>query len=109
MKNFKEALQTYSELHWWNMGSKTLSFKGSLKDLLNNQKISYTKKKHQSYNDVYVYHFKNSFGISFKATGTIFDFPFYAKQFIQMELVRMGDKSKLYVQNVCRPTVTVNF
>ena len=34
MKNIKEELKTYCELHWWNMGSKTLSFKGELKDLL---------------------------------------------------------------------------
>ena len=39
----QKELETYCELHWWNMGKKTLSFKGQLKDLLNEQKISFTK------------------------------------------------------------------
>ena len=37
------------------------------------------------------------------------DFTHLAKQAIQMELVRMGDKSQLYVVGSWRPTVTVNF
>lgn len=37
------------------------------------------------------------------------DFAHLAKQAIQMELVRMGDKSQLYVADLWRNTVTVNF
>ena len=29
-KNIKTELETHCVLHWWNMGTKTLSFKGSL-------------------------------------------------------------------------------
>jgi len=104
----KQELETYCELHWWNMGKKTLSFKGELKDLLKEQKITFTKRKTE-HKGIYNFYFKNSYGISFKVRGQISDFSHSAKQFIQMELVRMGDKSQLYVSGVWRPTVTVNF
>ena len=108
MNTIKEQLETYCELHWWNMGKKTLSFKGQLKDLLKEQKITFTKRKTET-EGIFTFHFKSAYGISFKTTGLIHDFAHLAKQFIQMELVRMGDKSKLYVSNVWRPNVTVNF
>ena len=103
-----KQLKTYCELHWWNMGRKTLSFKGQLKDLLKNQQITFTKRKTEN-EGIYVFYFKSAYKISWKTSGTMHDFPHFAKQFIQMELVRMGDKSQLYVSGVWRPTVNVNF
>ena len=108
MRQLKKELETYCELHWWNMGSKTLSFKGELKDLLKEQKITFTKKKTDN-EFIFTYHFKSAYGVSFKVNGTAIDFPHLAKQFIQMELVRMGDRSRLYVSGAWRPTVNVNF
>lgn len=108
MKNLATELSTYCELHWWNLGKKTLSFKGELKDLLKEQKITFTKRKTDN-EYIYTFIFKSAYGISFKVNGSIMDFPHLAKQFIQMELVRMGDKSQLYVAGVWRPTVNVNF
>ena len=108
MNKMSNLLTTFCELYWWNMGKKTLSFKGSLKDLLKEQKVTYTKRKTEP-EGLYNFYFKNPYGISFKISGRISEFPHYAKQFIQMDLVRMGDKSKLYVANTWRPTVTVNF
>jgi hypothetical protein len=103
----KQELETYCELHWWNMGTKTLYFKGELKNLLKKQDITFTKRKTENeYN--YTFTFKNPYGITFKVRGSKLEFPHYAKQFIQMELVRMGDKSKLFVKGIWRPTVTVN-
>jgi len=104
----KKELKTYCELHWWNMGLKTLSFKGDLKDLLKEQSITYTKKKTEA-EGIFTFTFKNLHGISFKSNGSLHDFPHLAKQFIQMELVRMGDKSQLRVNGAWRPTVSVNF
>jgi hypothetical protein len=106
--NITKELQTYCELHWWNMGSKTLSFKGELKDLLKKQGVSFRKRKTE-HDGICTFTFKNDYGVTFKATGTVQDFSHLAKQFIQMELVRMGDKSQLYVAGVWRPTVSVNF
>lgn len=103
-----EELKTYCELYWWNMGSKTLSFKGELKNLLIEQKITFTKTK-TDVEGIYKFVFKNPYGISFKTRGTIESFTHSAKQFIQMDLVRMGDKSQLYVSGAWRPTVNVNF
>lgn len=107
MKSLRTELSTYTELHWWNMGKKTTSFKGQLKELLDKQNISYSKRKTE-HDGLFNYTFKSSYGISYKVRGSIGDFRHYAKQAIQMELVRMGDKAQLYVQGSWRPTVTVN-
>lgn len=104
----KNQLKTYCELHWWNCGKKTLQFKGTLEDLLKNQKITFTKKKTEHVG-LFIFKFKNPYGITFTVRGQIPEFPHYAKQFVQMELVRMGDKSQLYVQCGWRPVVNVNF
>ena len=109
MKKLEQALENYCELHWWNMGRKTLSFKGTLKDLLDEQSIKFSKRKTDK-EGIFTFTFKNPHGITFKKTGTIEDFAHLAKQFIQMELVRMGDKSQLYVSGTFgRHTVNVNF
>ncbi len=107
MENLSSQLETYCELHWWNLGRKTLSFKGELKELLKEQRIEFSKKKTEI-EGVYIFKFKNLHGISFEKKGLVSDFAHYAKQFIQMELVRMGDKSKLFVSGTWRSTVTVN-
>jgi hypothetical protein len=107
MNNINNELKTYCELHWWNMGKKTLSFKGELKDLLKDQNITFSKRKTEI-EGIYSFNFKSAYNITFKVRGTINDFKHYAKQFIQMELVRMGDKSQLYVSGAWRPTVNVN-
>lgn len=106
--DIERELQAYCELHWWNFGKKSLAFKGELKDLMKNQQITFTKRKTEI-EGIYTFSFKNPYNITFKIRGTIGDFRHYAKQFIQMNLVRMGDKSQLYVSGAWRPTVTVNF
>ena len=108
MKDLRKHLDTYCELHWWNMGKKTLSFKGTLCELLKKEEVKYTCKKTDS-ECSYLFKFKNRYGIKFESRGLLSDFPHLAKQFMQMELVRMGDKSQLYVAGVWRPKVTVNF
>lgn len=108
MKGLEKYLETYCELHWWNMGKKTLSFKGDLASLLKYENIKYTCRRTNS-EHLYNFKFTNLSGIAFTKKGLLSDFPHLAKQFIQMELVRMGDKSQLYVEGVWRPKVTVNF
>lgn len=108
MKDINEKLETYCELHFWNIGRKTLSFKGRLEDLLKEQNISFTKRKTET-EGIFKFSFKSSYGINFTTTGLVHDFTHLAKQAIQMELVRMGDKSQLYVSGCWRPTVNVNF
>lgn len=108
METIKTQLETHTKLWWWNMGKKTLSHEGTLRDLLKHQKITYTKRKTE-HEGLYKFRFRNNYGILFTARGTINDFSHLAKQMIQMELVRMGDKSQLQVNGCWRPTVTVNF
>lgn len=107
-KTFKHELQTFCTLHWWNMGIRTLSFKGQLEELLKKQKITYKIYK-TDIEGIYKYSFKSAYNISFTAIGVKEDFTHLAKKFIQMELVRIGDKAQLYVSGFWRPTVTVNF
>ena len=108
MKGLEKYLDTYCELHWWNMRKKTLSFKGDLASLLKYQKIKYTCRKTDS-KYFYTFKFTSSNGITFIKRGLLSDFTHLAKLFMQMELVRMGYKSQLHVQGTFRPTVTVNF
>ena len=105
---FKNELETYCSLYWWNFGKKTKSFEGKLIALLKNQKVTFkiTKKKDSDFQ--FNYTFTNPFGITFKVIGMKKDFPHYAKQFLQMEMCRIGDKSTVFVQGVWRPTVTIN-
>lgn len=108
MKNkFKELLETNCKLVWWNCGSKTPSYDGDLKGLLHNQDISYTKRKTDT-EGIFKFYFKSIHGITYTKTGIIEDFVRLAKQAIQMEMVRMGDKAELTVRNCHRPTVSVN-
>lgn len=108
METLKKELETYTTLHWWNMGTKTLSHKGTLKELLEKHSISFSRRKTDT-DGIYTFNFKSVYGITYKKTGTTHDFTHLAKQMIQMDLVRMGDKSQLYVQGTWRPLVTVNF
>ncbi len=107
-KTFEQELNTYCTLHWWNCGSKTLQFKGQLKDLLKSQKVTFRISKRKDSDFQYNYTFTNPFGITFKVVGMQQEFPHYAKQFLQMEMCRMGDKSTIYVNGAWRPTVTIN-
>ena len=107
MKAFENELKTYCQLHWWNYGTKTLSFKGELCELLKSQNITFSIRKTEN-EGIYSYVFKSAYNITFKIKGNKYDFAHYAKQAMQMELVRMGDKSTLYIAGTWRPTVTVN-
>lgn len=105
---FKAELNTYCTLHWWNFGSKTLQFKGTLQEFLKEQKVTFKISKKKDSDFQFNFNFTNPYGITFKVVGMQQEFPHYAKQFLQMEMVRMGDKCTIYVQGVWRPTVTVN-
>lgn len=107
MKLIEKELQTYCTLHWWNSGKKTLSYEGDLKGLLRENIVKYSVRKTTT-EGIYKFTFSNPFGIKFVCNGLISDFTHLAKQFIQMELVRMGDKSSLYVSDCWRPNVTIN-
>jgi hypothetical protein len=107
MSNLKILLKTPCTLHWWNMGKKTLEFDGTLDDLLKHHKITFTKSK-SSIDGIYTFKFKSVYKITYTVRCTLSDFTHHAKQFIQMELVRMGDKATLYVQCSWRRQVTVN-
>lgn len=105
--NINKELSAHCVEHWWNMGTKTRSFDGDLRGLLKKHDLKYTTRKTDR-EGIYRFYFSSPYGIKFQRTGVEHDFRHFAKQFIQMELVRMGDKSQLYVAGSWRPTVTVN-
>lgn len=108
MKSIKKQLASPATLHWWNMGKKTKGFDGTLGELLKNHNIKHTVRKTDR-EGILKFYFKNIHGISYTATALEYQFSHYAKQAIQMELVRMGDKATLYVSSsFWRSTVTVN-
>ena len=43
-EKIKEILNSELTIHWWNFGTKTLSFKGSVKDYLIKEKVKYSIK-----------------------------------------------------------------
>lgn len=48
----------YITLHWWNLGRKTLDFKGNLKDYLKDKSIRLKKIKHPKLKDYFGYRVK---------------------------------------------------
>lgn len=108
-KKLKEGLKSYCEIYWWSIDyrDKTLCFSGSLKRYIDDHNIKY-KIEPTQLSDVYRFKFKNDYGIQYSTKGLISDFSYYAKQFIQMEAVRMGDPTEIRVECSWRPTVTVN-
>ena len=106
MNTIKEQLITYCEEHWWNGGTKKVSFKGALNTLLERHSITFSVKRINKYQCTL--RFRNANGITYTVNCMYSDFSYHAKKAIQMELVRMGDPTSLYVRDTIRPVVTVN-
>lgn len=108
MRNLKEELNTYCEVHWWNMGRKSIAYKGTLIGYLSKIDARYKRKKSKDFG----YHYTFSISVG---SGDIryrvrivnnYDFVREAQKFIQMYLSYMGDKSQIYLTN--HRTRTVN-
>ena len=91
----KDKLNKHIEIYWWNMGTKTLDFKGTVKDCLKDKNITFQRRKRKDYPDLYEYHFKINVGscnIKLKSTQ---DFETIVKNVLVMYLTYLGDRSKL--------------
>jgi len=92
--NKTEAEKRTITIHWWNMGSKTLEFNGSVKDYLIKRQIKVRKISHKFNKTVKGYRFK----IPLATSTVIFD-TFYQEyvmcvtEAIKIFLTLLGDKT----------------
>lgn len=107
MKKVDNSLDNHCTLTWWAMGKKTVFFKGKLIDLLIKLNIKVIKQRRKENRYYYAVTFKGH-DITYKVMDTEDQIPYHAKKFIQMYLVKMGDKSTLKIDNVFKQKVTVN-
>ena len=75
-------------IYWWNFGSKTLDFKGNLKDYLQKRNIKYRKTKEGNYK------FKFTIGRT-KVESIQSDFDGGAFTVIKLFLTALGDKTSI--------------
>lgn len=95
-----DILELQVVIHWWNFGKKTLDFKGTLKECLESKEIRY-KKDEKAY--IFTYSLGNS-KITYKTTG---GFVQAAKDILCFQLIQLGDKAQLGIQN--HGIRTINF
>jgi len=82
-------------IHWWNMGSKTLDFKGTYKDYLLKKKIKVREITNKFQKDIKGYRFSIPLS-SCSATLDIFDYNDYIRccdEAIKIFLSLLGDKT----------------
>ena len=95
-------------IYWWNFGSKTLDFKGTVYEYLKNQNINYTisaKKDNDFDFEKLVFKVKMSVGsMNYNFTG--YDLDDLIRMSINIRLSYLGDKSKYILGTRTR---TINF
>ena len=83
------------ETHWWNFGKKTLDFRGTYKQFMENKGIRIERCKHPSQKDV------NGWKASVSLSSTIItivsyqDYRYACDDIIKTYLLLMGDKATL--------------
>lgn len=104
----KRYFAYHAEIYVYYGQKKRKAFSGSLKELLSEYYFVFRKRKTDN-KGIYRFTFQSETGITFVKNGIIQDIPRLAKLAIQMEMVRLGGKSSLFVYGTTRPTVTINF
>ena len=106
----KEQLNKYLNsnllIHWWNFGSKTLCFKGSVKEYLEREKITYkvTLRKDTNFEQLF---FKVKFSVgSMNYNFTCYSIDDVVRMSINIRLSYLGDKANYTLNNRTR---TINF
>ena len=96
MINYKKTLEEKSLcIHWWNMGKKTLDFKGSYGDYLKKKGIKFRVEKGEESN---ILNFTISLSSSIiklkiSCSGNEFDFIGCCDRAIILFLTQLGDKT----------------
>lgn len=100
MESVEKILETPITIYWWNMGDKTIDFKGSLGNCLVDKKISFTKVKHPEHKHIIGYRFKYKQG---SGTMTYLSYDSFENSVILMistQLIRLGDKARLHYRGM---------
>lgn len=95
MENINEILKTPITIYWWNMGDKTIDFKGSLGNCLVDKKISFTKVKHPELKHITGYRFKYKQGSSTMNYLSYDSFENSVILMISTQLIKLGDRARL--------------
>jgi hypothetical protein len=103
-----QILNSNLVIHWWNFGKKTLSFNGTVKEYLKQNKVKYSIKKSTSVAGYECLTFKVKFNV-----GALQNIAFQNTRFddvirmcLNINLSYLGDKSQ-YIYN--SRTRTINF
>ena len=102
-----QVLNSNLVIHWWNFGKKTLSFNGTVKEYLNQNKVKYSINSEKTeFGEQLTFKVKFNIGslqnITFQ-TNRIDD---VVRMFLNIQLSYLGDKSQ-YTYN--SRTRTINF
>ena len=92
--NKQESEQKEISIHWWNMGTKTLDFKGTYKDYLEKKDIKVGTIKHPFAKDTKGYKFTiplSSCTVKLEIFGS--DYAANCDEAIKVFLTLLGDKS----------------
>ena len=90
-----DKLNKSIEIHWWNFGSKTVDFKGTVKECLKAKGINYRKIKHKEDKSIIGYVFTYNQGqlkVRYESFG---DFESSVKNILVLQLTYLGDRAKL--------------
>ena len=90
--NKKEGEQRQITIYWWNLGTKTLDFKGPIGKFLEEKSIKVARIKHPSVKGIKGYRFliKPNYVCRFDSWD---DFPKAASNAIRIYLMLLGDKT----------------
>ena len=81
---------------WWNHGTKTLDFDGSLKDFLKSKRVKFRRFKRKDYPQMECWKFTTCHNIVLKHTGNFEDGAFDA---LKLHYAYMGDKARVVINS----------
>lgn len=102
MENVETILKNPITIYWWNMGTKTIDFKGTLKECLENKKITYTEVIHPDLKHITGYRFEYKQGSS---TMNFLSYDAFENSVILMlstQLIQLGDKARLHFRGMIK-------
>lgn len=100
MESVETILKNPITIYWWNMGDKTIDFKGSLGNCLVDKKISFKKVTHPELKHITGYKFSYKQGSSTMTYLSYDAFENSAILLISMQLIALGDKARLHYKGM---------
>jgi len=95
--NLKQNLELPIIIHWWNMGTKTIDFEGTIKECIKDKDIKYRKVKVKEIGSIIIhkYIFTYTIGCGKFRYETTEDFQGAIVKVIGFQLLYLGDKAQI--------------